>query len=176
MSVVKLDDKILTYRLYDEKSSAVLYYTLNLDKYSLTIGGEVAGYYKWIETPKTESFLELMVRCDSGYITNKLFNNSFDLEKSIKSVIDYIKEYALFDCDYEEEVQNYFIEKLEGLDCDCAVCFVNEVCHLLDDYFKDIPLYVVYDLCEYGHKYWEKKSVDLFCEVIVPELKKELQN
>jgi hypothetical protein len=111
MSVQKLDSRIIKYRLVDEKSYGVLYYTLDLDKYSLSIGGETSGDYKWVETPKTERFIKLMVRCDSGYLLNKLFNKVFDLEKSIKSVVEFIEEYEVFDCDYEATKKEIALKK-----------------------------------------------------------------
>lgn len=175
MSVEKLNDRIISYRLYDEKSTAVLYYTLNLDRYSLTIGGETSGYYKWVETPKTESFLELMFRCDKWYITNKLFKKQFDLKKSIEKVKEYIEEYDLFDTDYEEEEKNVCIEEIEEIDVNCGSRFVEKVIEILKDYNKDS--YDIeedmYNRIEFSYKYWQEKAVELFCERIKPELLKE---
>lgn len=178
MSVEKLNSRIIKYRLVDEKSHGVLYYTLDLDKYSLSIGGETSADYKWVETPKTESFLELMVRCDSGYLLNKLFNRVFDLEKSINSVIEYFEEYGLFDCDYENDEKEDFLEEIKGIDCDCENCFIERVNEILDDYDKNYidADYDLWNRIEKSYKYWDKKAVDLFCEFIKPELEKELQN
>lgn len=177
MSVEKLNSRIIKYRLYDEKSMGVLYYTLDLDKYSLSIGGETSADYKWVETPKAESFLELMLRCDSGYLLNKLFNKVFDLEKSIKSVIEYFEEYELFDCDYESDEKEDFLEEIKKIDCDCENCFIERVNEILDDYDKNYidDDYDLWNRIEKSYKYWDKKAVDLFCEFIKPELKKEVE-
>ena len=177
MSVQKLDSRIIKYRLYDEKSMGVLYYTLDLDKYSLSIGGETSADYKWVETPTSESFIELMIRCDSGYLLNKLFDKVFDLEKSIKSVIEYFEEYELFDCDYESDEKQDFLEEINGIDCDCENCFIERVIAILDDYDKhDIEAdYDLWNRIERSYKYWDKKAVDLFCEFIKPEIEKEVE-
>ena len=178
MSVQKLDSRIIKYRLYDEETHGVLYYTLDLDKYSLSIGGETSADYKWVETPKTESFIELMVRCDSGYLLYKLFDRVFDLEKSIKSVIEYFEEYGLFDHDYESDEKEDFLEEIKGIDCDCENCFIEKVNEILDDYDKNYidADYDLWNRIEKSYKYWDRKAVDLFCEFIKPELEKELQN
>lgn len=178
MSVEKLNSRIIKYRLYDEKSMGVLYYTLDLDKYSLSIGGETSADYKWVETPKTESFINLMIRCDSGYLLNKLFNKVFDFEKSIKSVIEYFEEYELFDCDYESDEKEDFLEEIKKIDCDCENCFIERVNEILDDYDKNYidADYDLWNRIEKSYKYWDKKAVDLFCEFIKPELKKEVDD
>ena len=177
MSVQKLDSRIIKYRLYDEKSMGVLYYTLDLDKYSLSIGGETSADYKWVETPKAESFIKLMIRCDSGYLLNKLFNKVFDLEKSINSVIEYFEECELFDCDYESDEKEDFLEEIKGIDCDCENCFIERVNEILDDYDKNYidADYDLWNRIEKSYTYWDRKAVDLFCEFIKPELEKELQ-
>ena len=178
MSVEKLNSRIIKYRLVEEKSYGVLYYTLDLDKYSLSIDGETTAGYKWVETPKSESFIKLMLRCDSGYLLNKLFNRVFDLEKSIKSVIEYFEEYELFDGDYESDEKEACFEEVKEIDCDCENCFIERVLAILDDYDKhDIDAdYDLWNRIEKSYKYWDKKAVDLFCEFIKPELEKELQN
>lgn len=178
MSVEKLNSRIIKYRLVDEESYGVLYYTLDLDKYSLSIGGETSADYKWVETPKTESFIKLMVRCDSGYLLNKLFNKVFDLEKSIKSVVEFIEEYEVFDIDYESEEKGDCLEEIKEIDCDSENCFIEKVIAVLDDYDKhDIDTdYDLWNRIEKSYKYWDNKAVELFCEFIKPELIKEQED
>lgn len=44
----------------------------NLDKYELMIMSDCGSYgYGWVETPETESFLQLMSRCGKYYILKK---------------------------------------------------------------------------------------------------------
>lgn len=67
-------------------------FTFNLDRYELTITSDCGIYgYKWVETPKSESFLELMARCDEGYILDKIYGSPdvFDYEKTKKLFYEY---------------------------------------------------------------------------------------
>lgn len=48
-------------------------FALDKDAYSLTILSDCGNYaYKWIPTPKSESFLHLMARVDAGYLLDKI--------------------------------------------------------------------------------------------------------
>lgn len=175
MAVEKLSSRIIKYRLYDEISGGVLYYTLDLDKYSLSIDGETTAGYKWVETPKSESFINLMLRCDSFYLMNKLFSKVFDLEKSIESTKQYIEENKWF---YRLKCKKECFEKIDDILADCESQFVERVVELLGEYDVELDGDDQYYLWTYGvekdYKYWQKKAVDLFCEFIKPELKKEL--
>jgi hypothetical protein len=176
MSVEKLDSRIIKYRLYDEISSGVLYYTLDLDKYSLSIDGETTAGYKWVETPKSESFIKLMLRCDKFYLMNKLFSEVFDLEQSIEATKQWIEENKWF---YRLKGKKKCFKEMDEICADCESQFVERVVELLGEY--DIELdgddeyYLWADCVKKDYKYWQKKAVDLFCEFIKPELKKELQ-
>ena len=56
-------------------------FTFNLDRYELTITSDCGNYgYKWVETPKSESFLELMARCDEGYILDKIYGKEIEMK------------------------------------------------------------------------------------------------
>ena len=79
----------------DEDYGSCLYarFMFNLDRYELTIISDCGNYgYKWFETPKAESFLQLMSRCDKGYMLDKLYGsaNIFDFEASKKNFLNYI--------------------------------------------------------------------------------------
>lgn len=179
MSVQKLDSRIIKYRLFDEESKGVLYYTLDIDKYSLSIGGETSADYKWVETPKDESFINLMLRCDSGYLMNKLFSRVFDLNKSMEATQKLIGEREWLSCCRKTEKKD-FDERFDEIGADCASEYVRNVIELLFEYGVELDCDDEYYLWTYGvekdYKYWQKKAVDLFCEFIKPELKKELQN
>lgn len=175
MSVQKLDSRIIKYRLFDEESHGVLYYTLDLDKYSLSIGGETSADYKWVETPKSESFIKLMVRCDSGYLMNKLFNRVFDLGKSVEAMKEFLKENEWF---YRYKDKKECLKEMDDICVDYDRELVNEVIKLLEEYNVEVDGDMEYDLwncIERTYKYWDKRAIDLFCEFIKPELKKELQ-
>lgn len=176
MSVEKLNSRIIKYRLVDEESHGVLYYTLDLDKYSLSIGGETSADYKWVETPKTESFIKLMIRCSNYYLLNKLFRQEFDLENSIEAMKNFIEEHKWF---YRYKDKKAFLEEIENIEAYCESEFVNRVIELLGEYDVELDGDDEYNLWSYGvkkdYKYWDKKAVELFCEFIKPELKKEIQ-
>lgn len=176
VSIEKQTERILTFRLHEKETSAVIYYTLNLDRYSLSIGGETSGFYKWVETPASESFLKLMVRCDKWYLCNKLFDKVIDVEASIKAVKDYIADADLFDMDYEAEERESCFNDLDRVDVDCQSCFVSRVTEILSEYDKDDSEteYTIYGLIEKTYKHWDERAIDLFCEFIKPELRKEM--
>lgn len=70
-------------------------FMFNLDRYELTITSDCGNYgYKWYETPSAESFLELMARCEPGYILYKLYGDEdvFDYEATKKQIYDYWSE------------------------------------------------------------------------------------
>ena len=56
---------------------------------------------------------------------------------------------------------------------------MRNIIELLGEYDVELDGDDEYNLWAYGveldYKYWQKKAVDLFCEFIKPELKKELQ-
>ena len=177
MSVQKLDSRIIKYRLYDEESSGVLYSTLDLDKYSLSIDGETTAGYKWVETPKSESFIKLMLRCDKFYLMNKLFSRVFDLEKSIEATKHLIEENKFF---YRHKDKKNCLKEMDKICADCESQFVERVVELLGEYDIELDGDDEFDLwcngVEKDYKYWQEKAVDLFCKFIKPELEKELQN
>lgn len=41
MKVEKIENRILKYRVYDEKSGGVCFYTLDLDRFELTVINEI---------------------------------------------------------------------------------------------------------------------------------------
>lgn len=176
MEIEKLASRIIKYRLYDEDSMGVLYYTLDLDKYSLSIGGETSADYKWVETPKTETFIKLMLRCDKYYLLNKLFDRTFDLEASINSTKEFLEENQWF-VKYKDKKD--CLKEIEEICADYESEFVKEVIEKLEEYDVDVDGDMEYDLwncVEKTYKYWQEKAVRLFCEYIKPELKKELES
>lgn len=173
MTVKKLNSRIIKYRLYDEDSLGVIYYTLDLDRYQLSISGETTASYKWVETPQSESFLKLMVRCDKGYLLDKLFNEVFDLEESIKSVKKYIEENYEYEADYTLKSIN---KDIDEIDCNGMDYFVSSIEKILEQHYLTAEYYDLYDCCEKKFKHWDERAIDLFCEYIKPELKKELES
>lgn len=170
IEIKELDTRIIKYRLHDKKNGAIIYYTLDLDKYQLAIQGETSGSYKWCETPDSESFLDLMIRCDSGYLLNKLFERFFDCDKSIKSVKSYIRESKFF---YDKEDQKSCLEEINNIYTDCADSFIGQVFEILKSYNCNYDEYEVYSCMEKDYKCWDKKAISYFCNNIKPKLRKK---
>lgn len=177
MSVEKLNNRIIKYRLYDEKTCGVLYYTLDLDRYSLSISGEITAEYKWTETPQAESFIKLMLRCSRWYLLDKLFRRVFDLEKSIAAVKKWIEEKKYFADDTETQIDCF--EAIAIICTQNDEAFMQSVIKALDDYGVDVDGDTEFELwnkcVEKSFTYWAEKSVDCFCEQIKPELQKEVE-
>ena len=172
MKVTKLDSRIIKYKLVDAEHG-VHYYTLDLDRYQLSISGETVASYKWVETPTSESFLKLMVRCDKWYLLDKMFNKIFDIEASKKSIKDYIKE--CYEDEDGETIESIF-EDIDGIDCDGIDYFINAIERILTNHYLLVEFYDLYACIEKKFKHWDEKSIDLFCEYIKPELKNELES
>lgn len=173
--MVKIEQlkNILRYRLHDDENDAVVYFTLDLDKYELIISGETSASYKWVETPKTESFIDLMLRCDKGYLAMKLGYSrpkEFNLDETIEKTIENIKD------NYEEEIEEEFFEEIKDIDVSTCEGFYNEIQKLIEDY--DLYTYDLHECvyCVEEHPYWLKKSVEYFCEHIKPLLKEVQEN
>lgn len=138
-------------------------FMFNLDRYELTITSDCGNYgYKWYETPSTESFLELMARCESGYILYKLYGNEdvFDYEATKKRI------YECWDKEYKEELDDIFQEvELYGYpDNESEFLRVFEDNNNGD--FSD-----VWDLVEYTYPLNALKITEVFDEHIRPKIK-----
>ena len=171
IKIEELNTSIIKYRLHDKKNGAVLYYTLDLDKYQLSIQGEVCGSYKWCETPDSESFLELMVRCSSGYLVNKLFEKDFSCTESIKTVKRYIKESGFF---YIKEDERNCLREISEICADSPDFFIGQVVNILKDYNINYDDYEVWSCVEKDYKYWDRKAISYFCNNIKPKLRKRM--
>lgn len=172
MFVRKLNSRIIKYKLVDE-DMGVLYYTLDLDRYQLSISGETMASYKWVETPEKESFIKLMLRCDKWYLSDKLFDKMFDIGESTEAIKKYIQEY------YEEEdkstIKRILIE-IDDLECNDMYFFVNSIENLLQSNDLEVETYDLYDCIVKKYKRWDEKAISYFCDYIKPELRKELES
>ena len=172
MKVIKLNSRIIKYRLYDDEFHGWIYYTLDLDRYELSISGETTASYKWVETPQSESFIKLMVRCDKWYLLDKLFKKVFDIEASTKSIKAYIKE----NYEYEgSDTLKKILKDIDDMECNSQESFVNSVESILNSYYLSFDNYYIWDCCERKFKHWDERAIVLFCEYIKPELRKELE-
>ena len=181
--VEPLKNRILKYKLYDDNNGALCYFTLDLDRYELSISGECQANYKWYES-SNETFIDLMLRCEQDYLCDKLglyMEKEFDLDKSKEKTIERMKQYFK---DKEEDGEEfnkthkeralYLVENLEN----CGEeMFWHEMEWIITHYLK--PTYPE-DYCAIvkEYPYWLTRSVQYFCENIKPMLeqyKKENQ-
>lgn len=173
---------ILRYRLKDSNNGAVVYFTLDLDKYELIISGETTASYKWVEGTK-ESFIDLMLRCDMYYLLQKLGYSrpkNFDLDKSIEKTIKNIKENFEEDIELNlegDDLEDFYSEIRNGIECYTSERFITIVNEIIDSYegLYGLDLHECIE-CVEDHPYWLKKSVEYFCEHIKPLLKEVLEN
>jgi len=84
---------LLVFHLYEEKTRARIRYYINLEEYELVVTGETTASYKWVSGTK-ESFIDLLLRSDEGYILMKLGYSKdkiFNLDKSICNAFNIFK-------------------------------------------------------------------------------------
>lgn len=166
---------ILRYRLKDSENGAVVYFTLDLDKYELIITGETTASYKWVDGTK-ETFIDLMLRCSKEYLMDKLSNEEFDNEASIEKTIANMKaKYDKETCRLDNDEFKELLLDIEDIYAGDEWEFDSEVCRIFDDlcvqpYFEDC----ISRVCDFP--YWIRKSIDYFCKHIKPLLKEVQEN
>lgn len=142
-------------------------FNFNLDRYELTITSDCGNYgYKWRETPKSESFLELMARCDWGYMLNKLYGSAdiFNYEDTKASF------YEHFDDEDKEKLDEIFDEMELFGEPETSSEFLRIFEDNNDGDFCDIWEYV-----EYDYPSDALKIVHIFDECIRPKIREILQ-
>ena len=99
------------------------YFDFDLDRYMMNIQSDCGNEsYRWVETPKTESFLHLMARINDDYLINKLFTPSeLDVDETLAEVREWlgIGEDEDFQrdglTDDERDALEEALEELDGL-------------------------------------------------------------
>lgn len=180
--VIQQFGDILIFNLYEEKTHARIRYYLNLKEYELLISGEISASYKWVANTK-ESFIDLMLRSDYGYLLMKLGYSrpkNFDLDKSIEKTIKNIKENFEEDIELNlegDDLEDFYSEIRNGIECYTSERFITIVNEIIDSYegLYGLDLHECIE-CVEDHPYWLKKSVEYFCEHIKPLLKEVLGN
>lgn len=130
----------------------------------MTIISDCGNYgYKWYETPDSESFLELMARCDKGYILDKIYGSAdiFDYEAT--------KEHIYECCNYDEEDKAKLDSIFENIEWDYEPNEVNDFMRKFDDendgYFID-----TWEFPQYRYPADAIKIVSVFDECIRPKI------
>lgn len=157
---------ILIFNLFEEKTHARIRYYLNLKEYELVVTGEITASYKWVSGTK-ESFIDLMLRCESGYLLMKLGYSRlkiFNLDKSLERTIEDIKD------NYSEDIEDSFLDEVKAIEASTSEGFYKDFYNLIDAYdlnYLDISecVHIIEE-----HPHWLVRSIELFCSDIKPLL------
>ena len=176
---------LLVFHLYEEKTRARIRYYINLEEYELVVTGETTASYKWVSGTK-ESFIDLLLRSDEGYILMKLGYSKakiFNLDKSIEETINNIKDNYGEDITSlleSEDVENFYDELKQIDDCWSPEGFVIKVNEVIDSY-SELEYLDIHECIESieEHPHWLVRSVELFCSdikplLVVPDVGKQL--
>lgn len=136
----------------------------NLDKYEMMIVSDCGNFsYGWCATPKTESFMQLMSRCDKYYILKKIARQDvFDFKAT--------KEYLYLDTDDDEE-RKKLDEIFDAFDYEPATGgdFVRMFDEENDGTFVD-----TFEMPVYRYPYGAVRIAGIFNEHIRPKIKSML--
>ncbi len=161
---------------YDEDYGSCIWarFYFNLDRYEIMIVSDCGNYgYKWVETPKSESFMQLMARCDGGYLLDKIYGRAdvFDYEATKKSWLDSYSENETEE-DFYKSLQEFFDDiELDGIP-ETAEAFVERMSEFDYGVFGD--RYDIWNSVEYSYPGDAKKIAEVFETAIVPAIKREL--
>lgn len=162
---------LLVFNLYEEAHHARIRYYINLEEYELVVTGETTASYKWVSGTK-ESFIDLLLRSDYGYILMKLGYSRpkvFHLDKSIEETIKAIKDNYYEDID--EDIRDDFLDDIKSIDVSTSEGFHKEMWRILEENDLDyLDLHECIDCIE-EYPHWLVRSVDLFFSDIKPLLK-----
>lgn len=143
-------------------------FMFNLDRYELLISSDCGNYgYKWYETPNSESFIELMARCNKWYILNKIYGSEdiFNYESTKERIYEIFGE-----DDLDREKLDEIFEEVELYgEPDSAAEFMRVFEDNNNNDFTDVWEYVQYDYPANA-----LKIASVFDECIRPKLKEIL--
>lgn len=139
--------------------------------YTMFVESDCGGYsYGWVPTPKSETFLHLMARCDSGYILDKIASRSvIDEDATYQSIVDYL--------DFRDECNDEcvsFTEKLRdacrSYDDDRGIADeIMGVCVEFEILYEE---YEIYRCIEHDYPAGAKKIAEIFEKHIVQAIRK----
>lgn len=161
------------------------YYDFDLDKYMLNIQSDCGNAsYRWVATPKTESFLHLMGRINDDYLINKLFRETeVDFEETIADVKDWlgVGDDKDFQLDLTEEERKEREEALEDLKDRLSEwggkISSDAMAHLLDEWNNDYDLDIdcIWERVVTDYTAWEKRIVQIFMDYVQPKIEEILR-
>lgn len=147
-------------------------FMFNLDRYELMINSDCGNYaYKWCETPESESFLELMVRCGKDYILEKIYGEEdvFDYDATKE------RSYEYYCADEDEEIKTKLNDIYECIESDFKPTEATDFLKRFTDedwdgYFAD-----TFELPVYTYPAQAIRIVSIFEECIKPTIKEILK-
>lgn len=145
-------------------------FMFNLDRYELSITSDCGNYgYKWVETPKSESFLQLMARTNDDYMLGKLYGHAdiFNYDDTKEKIY----EYMVGDEEDKEKLDEIFDEmEVYGGCPDNASEFLRVFEDNNNNDFCD-----VWECVEYDYPLDALKIVSVFKEHIQPKIREILK-
>ena len=172
MPVKEIIPNILCFEYREDKDYGTCLWArfmFNLDRYEMTITSECGIYgYKWRETPDSESFLELMAKCDKEYILNKIYGKA--------DIFDYdaTKEHIYECCCHDDEDKAILDRIFENIEWDYepneVIDFMRKFDEENDGYFSG-----TWEFPQYKYPADAIKIVSVFDECIRPKIKEKLE-
>lgn len=150
------------------------YYDFDLDRYMLNIQSDCGdAAYRWVETPKSESFLHLMARINDGYLMEKLFRcEEVDVDATLDEVREWLgigedEDYQRDDLtDEEREEREEAMNELEALLSGCTS--EGHAMQVLEDWNSDngFNLDCIYERVVTDYTCWQKRIVQIFADYV----------
>jgi len=142
------------------------------DHYKLYAETDCGNYtYGWPPTPNHESFLQLMARIDKEYLLSKISGETdFLIEKSKENTIQNIRKY--YENILESGDLNDICEQIKDIDDASEEGFYRLVDDILDRYSCSDTFEIIHIEKDYPND--AKVFARFFCEVVQPEIKKQL--
>ncbi len=151
-------------------------FILDTKNYTLHIASDCGEYaYGWMPTPKSESFVHLMSRIYEEYLLEKIADrDQFDYEASKAEAIENLEIYF----EDEPDKAKSIIEEIEYREryddmSDSNDAFYRNMDDILSDNGVDDTFEII--TCVFDYSAGAKKIVQIFCDVLQPILKAEVE-
>lgn len=135
--------------------------------YTMFIESDCGSYsYGWVPTPKSESFLHLMARCEGEYILGKISSMSkVDIDGTFTNLVE-----LLSDEEYDEGQWRCI---RDSIDQPCAEMIAQEVLDSIPFHTTCMPKESdIYECIQYDYPARAKKIAEIFEKHIVPAIRK----
>lgn len=152
------------------------YYDFDLDKYMLNIQSDAGNAaYRWVATPDSESFLQLMARIDDDYLLNKLFEESVvDIEATKRELREWLESMDMDDGEIDDAMED-FDNKLDEDDIGRNISMAYRV---VEDWNRenDLEIDMAFELVQTDFTAGEKRIVQIFADHVQPMIRELLKD